>query len=85
MNRGAALPPQVEPQVHRHAAGEEAKPPAFIGNSGPRCCCTKEEALPMLHILCAAGGLRLGEAWDRHQKHIPPDCSTIKSSEGMAE
>jgi len=58
---------------------KKPEPPAFIGNIVTAIVAApKKKHYRMLHILCAAGGLRLGEALGIDIKNISPDCSTIK-------
>jgi integrase len=62
------------PQVKR------PEPPAFTGNivTGIVAAPKKKKHYQMLYILCAAGGLRIGEALGIDIENISPDCSTIK-------
>jgi integrase len=62
------------------------KQPAFTGETVTKILeatakgVTKQQRkdYPMLYALCAASGLRFGEALGIDIKHISPDCSTIK-------
>jgi integrase len=61
------------PQVKKPEA------PAFRGDVVTEIVAApKKNHYQMLYILCAAGGLRLGEALGIDIKNISPDCSTIK-------
>jgi integrase len=65
---------------------KKKKQPAFTGETVTGILATavksarkqKQRDYPMLYVLCAAGGLRFGEALGIDIKHISPDCSTIK-------
>ncbi len=61
------------PQVKKPEA------PAFKGNVVTGIVAApKKKHYRMLYLLCAAGGLRLGEALGIDIKNISPDCTTIK-------
>jgi integrase len=59
---------------------KKPEPPAFTGNivTGIVAASKKKQHYHMLYVLCASGGLRLGEALGIDIKNISPDCSTIK-------
>ena len=61
------------PQVKKPEA------PAFKGDAVTEIVAApKKRHYRMLYVLCACGGLRLGEALGIDIKYISPDCSTIK-------
>jgi integrase len=59
---------------------KKPEPPAFTGNivTGIVAAPKKKQHYRMLYILCAAGGLRIGEALGIDIRNISPDYSTIK-------
>jgi integrase len=60
-------------------ADNKPKRPSVTGDVVTAIVAAPNEKLyRMFHILCAAGGLRFGEALGIDIKNISPDCSTIK-------